>query len=78
MSKRDIVIKNCKKKVSHPTAYHAWTDAMYQTIKHGELMAAYKCGLGCGKYHVSSKHTVGDCSHIPVEYRDFFMMYKDL
>lgn len=77
MSRRAIINKNCKQKISHPTAYHAWTDAVYQTIVHGQIMAAYKCGFGCGNYHLSSKHTVGDCSHIPTEYRDFYQMYKE-
>jgi hypothetical protein len=77
VSKKVLIKRHCKNKVAHPTAYHAWTDAMYQTIVHGTFMAAYKCGLGCEKYHLSSKHQVGDGSHIPPEYRDFFQLYAE-
>lgn len=74
LTKAELRRRYCKPKMSYKTAYYAWTDAVYQTIVHDKVMAAYKCRF-CTKYHLSSKHTVGDCSHIPEEYRDFFRMY---
>ena len=77
MRYKQLKIEKCKKKVDHDTALDAWRDAQYQTIKHGLVTTAYKCVLGCNKYHLSTHNNLGDGSHIPLEMRAFYIQYTE-
>ena len=73
---RETIRKHCKKKVSYKYSEDAWEDAVYQSVIHNELMAVYKCPF-CPDYHLSSKHSVGDASHIPEQYREQFLTFTN-
>lgn len=67
--------ETCRDKVDYGSVATAWSDAAYQSVKWNKLHTPYKCPLG-NHYHLSTKHNVGDGSHVPPEWRELVMSFQ--
>lgn len=76
MSLKQIIKEKCLNKVDYKTSGQAWDAAVYESIVHNCLMVPYKCTWG-DHYHLSSRHTIGDASHVPPEHREILKLMSE-
>lgn len=64
---------SCKRKKWY-TLNEAWETAELRYIQKGVITLPYKCIKG--HYHLTGNANIGDCSHLPQEYRELFSTYN--